>query len=146
MLNQSCLFDIGGVRMSGLAVLGDLCMYAPSVISSAFDDFVKVIIINMNNRMWAKVVNNALWSFGELCNQCIGKPQGLLPYQDKLWMSIIPLVLSQEVGIVENAATTMGRLSRVDGKGFGIEGAVQGNVEVWMSGIGQIADRTEKVS
>ena len=144
MLNASCLFDVGGVRMSGLALLGDLCMNAPNVISSTFDDFVKVIIINMNNRKWAKVVNNALWSFGELCNQCIGKPQGLLPYQDKLWTSLLPLVLSQQVGIVENAAAAMGRLCRVDGKGFGAEQAVQGNVEVWLGGIGQIVDRAEK--
>ena len=130
--------------MSGLAVLGDLCSNAPSVISPAFSELVKVIIQNLNSRRWSKVVNNALWSFGELCNQCINKPQGLLPFQEKLLSAIIPLVLSGQVGIVENASTALGRLARVDNAGFGMGRVLVGKIDVWLEGVGLIADRREK--
>ncbi|GMI07968.1 hypothetical protein TrLO_g83 [Triparma laevis f. longispina] len=144
MLQQSCLFDVGGVRMSGLAVLGDLCANSPATISPAFSELVKVIVQNLNSRRWSKVVNNALWSFGELCNQCIGKPQGLLPFQEKLLSAIIPLVLSGQVGIVENASTALGRLARVDNAGFGMGRVLLGKIDVWLQGVAMIADRTEK--
>lgn len=73
LLQQCTVFDVSGVRMSALAVVGDLCKHSPRVIEPGLANFIKCMIINMNGRRWVKVVNNALWSFGELCLRCMGQ-------------------------------------------------------------------------
>jgi len=98
----------------------------------------------MNGRRWIKVVNNALWGFGELCLKCTGSPAPLVPFKEKVLEALVPLLLSQQVGIVENAAACIGRLAMVDGKGFGLETVMGGKMDIWFDGIGKIYDRVEK--
>ena len=86
LLQQCTVFDVSGIRMSSLAVVGDLCKYCPQVIEPGLKNFLKCMIINMNGRRWVKVVNNALWGFGEMCLRCKSSPAPLLPFKEKVRM------------------------------------------------------------
>lgn len=72
------------------------------------------------------------------------QPAPLLPFQDKILSAIIPLLMSQQVGIEENASACMGRMCMVDGRGFGLENVMVGKMDTWFNGIGCIYDRSEK--
>ena len=75
--------------------------------------------------MHPSVCNNAVWSIGEICVRCGDNPAPLKPYADSLVQSLAGLLMGNELegspghgsaipGITENAATTMGRLAKVD--------------------------------
>ena len=42
LLQQCTVFDVSGVRMSALAVVGDLCKHSPRVIEPGVSNFIKV--------------------------------------------------------------------------------------------------------
>jgi transportin-1 len=113
--------EVPGVRMSAFAIVGDLARRAPIVLESALHEFLKESILNLNT-VHSSVCNNAVWAIGEICVRCQGNPAPLIAIAPTLVQSLIGLLMGNGVsaggvgilGLPENAATTMGRLAKVD--------------------------------
>ena len=148
MVHTCCNFPIPGVRMSALALVGDLARLCPSVIEPAFQEFIGVVIMNLEGKgvvgRSPKAVNNALWSCGELCLRCQGNPSMLESVRPSLISTIVPYIVTGQAGFLENASATLGRLAMVDGRGFRVHEAVGPNVADWLGGVGKVGDRGEK--
>ena len=123
MLQTLCKHDVAGVRMSALALLGDLARNSPSVIESALPQLLQEAINNIDP-IQPSVCNNAVWAMGEICVRCGENPAPLEPYAATFLQKLIALLMGNGTGmgsrgvnipgLAENAAAAAGRLAKVN--------------------------------
>jgi transportin-1 len=120
VLLRMCQHEIAGVRMSALAVLGDLTRQAPSVIEPALAPLLEEAVKSMDP-IQPKVAMNAVWAIGEICVRCEGNDAILLPYAADILQNLIGLLMGNNgdstrgttiPGLCENAAACAGRLAK----------------------------------
>jgi transportin-1 len=141
--------EVPGVRMSGFAVVGDLARNAPSVLEPALFELLKESISNLDPSH-PTVCNNAVWAIGEICLRCKGNPAPLVPVAQNLVQSLIALLMGNGVssggvgipGLPENAATTTGRLAKVDPNFVAVD--LPRFLLGWCDGMARIHDATER--
>lgn len=141
--------EISGVRMSGFAVVGDLARNAPAVLEPALIELLKESITNLDPSHPA-VCNNAVWAIGEICLRCEGNPAPLAPVAPELVQSLIALLMGNGVssggvgipGLPENAATTTGRLAKVNPNFVAPD--LPRFLLGWCDGMARIHDATER--
>ena len=124
VLLSLCQHEIGGVRMSALALLGDLARNAPSLLEPALPQLLQEAIASMDP-VRPSVSTNAVWAIGEICVRCEGNGAPLKPYAPSLMQNLIMLLMGNGTGgangwgtdipgLAENAAACVGRLAKVD--------------------------------
>jgi len=123
MLHTLIGYDFASVRVSALALMGDLAKQCPIVVHDAIGELITETITCIDP-MYPSVCNNAVWAIGEVCVKCEGNPEPLKPYVAGMMEHLIPLLVSNGcieenyeipvMGLAENAASTMGRLAKVD--------------------------------
>lgn len=110
----SCFEDpVDDVRQSSFALLGDLAIFTGDQIIAPY---LQLIFLTIGNEITNKnfnslaVVNNAVWSFGEISLK-ISRDQ-MAPYLPNLIPILIDLLQSTDVEstVLENTLITMGRL------------------------------------
>ena len=149
LVQQATSFPVAGVRMSGFALVGDLCKHCPEVIQSGLGEIFKMLGDGLSkNLQHDKVLNNVLWATGELFNRCRNPPPHLIEIlsavQQRMATLIWDLVVAGQSGIAENASVAMGRMAQVDGRGFGVSAVVREDIARWFEAIGNVRDRAEK--
>jgi transportin-1 len=113
--------EVPGVRMSAFAIVGDLARRAHTVLEAGLHEFLTASTLNLDT-VHPSVCNNAVWAIGEICVRCQGNSAPLVPIAPTLVQHLIGLLMGNGVsaggvgiiGLPENAATTMGRLAKVD--------------------------------
>jgi len=146
LLHGSIKFFSPGVRMSALALLGDLAKYAPSTIAAGFGELVTVAITCATDFKNPMACNNALWSIGEMCKKCQGSEGGrstVEPYAERLVGVLKAFILGGTNtnglvfpnGILENASVTLGRLAAVDPRYLSNVVEKEGFVGLWSVGL-----------
>ena len=113
--------QVPGVRMSAFAILGDLANRSPAVLEPALPQLLKEAVQNLDP-IQPSVCNNAVWAIGEICVKCHGNPAPLEAVAPDLVQGLIALLMGNGVngggvalaGLPENAATTIGRLAKVN--------------------------------
>jgi transportin-1 len=141
--------EVPGVRMSGFAVVGDLARNAPSILEPALLELLKESISNLDPTH-PTVCNNAVWAVGEICLRCEGNPAPLAPVAQTLVQGLIALLVGNGVssggvgipGLPENAATTMGRLAKVDANFVAAD--LPRFLLGWCDGMARIQDVAER--
>ena len=141
VVHTLCQHDLAGVRMSALALLGDLARSAPQVLEPVLSDLLQHSLLTNMDPIQPTVCNNAVWAMGEICVRCQGlQPQPLEPFVPALMQNLIALLMGNGVlgdsssggvngnhstgmhaprgcdipGVAENAAACAGRLAKVN--------------------------------
>lgn len=144
VLHSLCRHDMGGVRMSGLALLGDLARNTPAMLEPALTQLLHEAVISSNPVCHApSVCTNAIWATGEIIIRCQGNPSILGPIAEPLIQNILALLGDGTVGIAENTAACAGRLAIV------IPESVAPHLERfllagWCEAMGRISDPNER--
>jgi transportin-1 len=141
--------EVPGVRMSAFAIIGDLARKAPSVLEPALLEVLKESMANLDPSH-PTVCNNAVWAIGEICLRCIGNPAPLEPVAQELVHHLIALQMGNGLssggigvpGLPENAATTTGRLAKVNPNFIAAD--LPRFLLGWCDGMARIADPTER--
>jgi transportin-1 len=139
--------EVDGVRMSAFALMGDLAKNCPTVIQGGMAELLSEAI-QCIDPLYPSVCNNAVWAVGEVCVKCIGNPASLQPYAQNIVQSLITLLMEQGYsgsplgGLVENAASTMGRLAKVDTAFVASE--LPRFLNEWCDGCSKINDLLER--
>lgn len=151
MLHTLCKHDVPGVRMSALALLGDLARNAPSIIESALPQLLQETISNIDP-MHRSVCNNAVWAVGEICVRCGDNAAPLEPYVPSLLQKLIALLMGNGIdmggrgvdipGLAENAASAVGRLAKVNPNFVAPE--LPRFLLGWCDGMAKVSDPTER--
>jgi len=153
MLHTLCKHEIPGVRMSALALLGDLARNAPSVIESALPQLLPEAIANADP-IHHSVCNNAVWAVGEICVRCGDNPAPLEPFAASFLQKLIALLMGNGVvmgsggrgvnipGLAENAAAAAGRLANVNPNFVAPD--LPRFLLGWCDGMAKISDPTER--
>ncbi len=111
--------EVDGVRMSAFALMGDIAKNCPTVIQDGMAELLSEAIACIDP-LYPSVCNNAVWAIGEVCVKCIGNAASLQPYYEEIVQSLVSILMeslysgSTLTGLVENAASTMGRLAKVN--------------------------------
>lgn len=152
VLHALCKHDSLGVRMSALALLGDLARNAPSLIEPALPELVQEALANVEPHMHSvesSLCNNAVWAIGEICVQCGKNPLPLQPFAPILMQKLIALLMGNGTdhltgvpGLAENAAACVGRLANVDPALVAPE--LPRFLLGWCDGMAKIVDPTER--
>jgi len=157
VLLSMCKDDIPGVRMSALALLGDLARQAPGLIEAALPQLLQEAIANMDP-VHPLVSINAVWAIGEICAKLgEGNDAPLKPFAPTLVQNLIALLMgngpvgggvgvgnrgTDVPGLAENAAACMGRLARVN------SGLVAPELPRfllgWCDALAKVSDPTER--
>ena len=146
-----CKHDITAVRMSVLALVGDLAKSCPTVLEPALTEIIGEAVDNMNP-MQPSLCTNAVWSMGEICVRCRENPAILEPFAEPLLERLIPLLVGNGTGngdrgvhlpgLTENAAACLGRLGQVHPP------LVSRRLSVvllgWCDGLAKVCDPTER--
>ena len=125
VLHLLCTHDSAGVRMSALALLGDLARNAPAMIEPALPQLIQDAICNLDatldEDMHASLYTNAVWAIGEICVKCGENSAPLEPYAPALMQHLIAMLMgngtervSSVPGLAENSAACVGRLANVN--------------------------------
>jgi transportin-1 len=155
MLHTLCKHEVPGVRMSALALLGDLARNAPSVIEAALPLLLPEAIANADP-VQHSVCNNAVWALGEIAVRCGDNPAPLEPFAAPLLQRLIALLMGNGVvmsgsigsrgvnipGLAENAAAAAGRLANVNPNFVAPD--LPRFLLGWCDGLAKIADPTER--
>lgn len=148
VVHALCKYNVAGVRMSGLALLGDLTRNCPSLIEPVFPQLLQEAINNLDP-LHPQVCNNAVWAIGEICVQCGGNPSPLEPFAATLMQQLIALLMgngsgrvSSIPGLAANAAACTGRLAKVN-PNF-VAGDLPRFLLGWCDGMAKIMDPTER--
>jgi hypothetical protein len=148
VLHALIQYQLSGVRMSGLALLGDLTRNAPSLIEPVFPQLLHDAIANINP-VQPSVCNNAVWAIGEMCVRCGENPSPLEPFASSLMQQLIGLLVgngpgrsSDIPGLAENAAACAGRLANVNPNFVAPE--LSRFLLGWCDGLARITDQTER--
>jgi transportin-1 len=161
VLHALCSHQVAGVRMSGLALLGDLARNAPSILSPALPQLIQDALLNLevngDDDVSASLCNNAAWSIGEICVQCGENAAPLEPFASTLVQKLVALLMGNTVvskssrkggfvteipGLAENAAACMGRLANVNPVFVATD--LPRFLLGWCDGMSKISDMDEK--
>ena len=72
LLPQLASFPSSGVRMSTCAMIGDLAVHCPGVLSEGWGEIIKALVRCMREGgEQDKVCNNAIWAAGEMCKRAV---------------------------------------------------------------------------
>lgn len=154
MLHTLCKHEVPGVRMSALALLGDLARNAPNVIELALPQLLPEAIANADP-VQHSVCNNAVWALGEIAVRCGDNPAPLEPFAAPFLHKLIALLMGNGVvmggigsrgvnipGLAENAAAAAGRLANVNPNFVAPD--LPRFLLGWCDGLAKIADPTER--
>jgi len=142
--------EVSSVRMSSFALMGDIARLCPQVIQNAMKELL-VEAISCIDFMYPSVCNNAVWAIGEVCVKCQGNAEPLQPFSRDIVQHLICLLMGSEYGddigipvqgLVENAASTMGRLAKVSPAFVATD--LPRFISGWCSGMTKIFDPTER--
>jgi len=152
VLHVLCIHQSSGVRMSALALLGDLARNAPVMIEPALPQLLQDAICNLdstNDEMYASLYTNAVWAIGEICVKCGENSAPLEPYAPILMQHLIALLMgngteriSAVPGLAENSAACVGRLANVNP--MFVAPDLPRFLLGWTDGLSRISDVTEK--
>ena len=159
-----CQHDVGAVRTSALALLGDLARHAPSVLEPALPQLLEQAVrcMETTSAQAAWEATNAVWAVGEICVHCQGHPTILEPIVPTLVQCLIGFLMGngenlgdedvmqtrasgmeyQRSGLRENAAACMGRLSKVSPKFVAAD--LPRFLTGWCDGLAKISDIAER--
>ena len=144
VLHTLCKHDIAGVRMSALALLGDLARNAPALLEPALPELLKEAVSSTDPAQQSpSVCTNAVWAVGEICVRCVGNPQLVEPIAPTLIQNLLGVLVDHVVpGLAENAAACAGRLGKVHPQivAADIDRLLLG----WCDAMGKVADPTER--
>jgi transportin-1 len=143
--------DVESVRTSAFALMGDVAKHSPIIL----EDGMGVLIteaISCIDSMYPSCCNNAVWALGEILVKCRGNPAILQQYARDIVQNLIILLAGSSFdedenyypisGLVENAATTMGRLSQCE-PSFVAEDLPR-FLNGWIDGCAKISDIQER--
>lgn len=143
--------EVAGVRMSAFAIVGDLARQAPALIEAGLPQLLTEAV-SCIDPMYPSVCNNAVWAIGEVCVRCGDNPTPLQPFSEGIVQNLISLLMGNAVdssgrvvsipGLAENAATTMGRLAKVDANFVARD--LPRFLMGWCDGMAKISDSTER--
>ena len=143
--------DLPGVRMSALALLGDLARNAPGMLEPALPQLLQEAIANMDP-IQPSVSTNAVWAIGEVCVRCEGNDAPMKPFAATLMQNLIALLMGNGpggqgrgtdiAGLAENAAACVGRLAKVNPEFVAPE--LSRFLLGWCDGMAKICDPTER--
>jgi len=146
ILHALCTHESVGVRMSALALLGDLARNAPTMIEPALPQLLQDALSNLDSiadEMSGNLHSNSVWAIGEICVKCGGNSAPLEPYAPALMQHLIAiLMVSSTPGLAENAAACVGRLANVNPMFVAPE--LPRFLLGWTDGLSKISDATEK--
>ncbi len=152
VLHALCKYQSIGVRMSALALLGDLARNAPSLIEPALPQLLQEALANTEphiHSMESSLCNNAVWAIGEICVQCGRNSLPLQPFASLLMQKLIALLMGNGTdhvtgvpGLAENAAACVGRLANVDPNFVAPE--LPRFLLGWCDGMAKIIDPAER--
>lgn len=141
-----------GVRMSALALLGDLARNSPGLIEPALPQLLQEAIGGLDPShasMDSNLCNNAVWAIGEICVQCGQNSTPLEPFAPLLVQKLISLLMGNGMdhvtdipGLAENAAACAGRLANV--KAEFVAGDLPRFLLGWCDGLAKITDPKER--
>jgi hypothetical protein len=152
VLHNLCKHQATGVRISALALLGDLARNAPALVEPALPQLLREAIANLEpaqHEMHSSLTNNAVWAIGEICVQCGENSAPLEPFASVLMQQLIVLLMgngqgrvSGVPGLAENAAACVGRLAKLNPHFVAPE--LSRFLLGWCDGIAKIMDPTER--
>jgi hypothetical protein len=152
VVHALCTHHSVGVRMSALALLGDLARNAPGMIESSLPQLLQDAIWNLestNDESHANLYVNAVWAIGEICVKCGENSAPLEPYVPALMQNLIALLMGNGVervsaipGLAENSAACVGRLANVNP--MFVAQDLPRFLLGWTDGLSRISDVTEK--
>lgn len=146
MLVSLCQNEFAGVRMSALALVGDLTRNTPTTLQPALPQLIHETI-NCMDSIEPSVAINAVWAVGEICVQCKGQPALLEPHAAAFLQNAIGLLMggnggSTIPGLLENVAAAVGRLALVSP--LFVAADLPRFLCGWCDGLGKIRDATER--
>jgi transportin-1 len=146
-----CKHDVASVRMSALALVGDLARNAPILIEPALPQILQEAMEGMDP-MHPAVSTNAVWAVGEICVRCEHNDKLLRPFAASLMQNLIALLMGNGVGdndraanvpgLAENSAACVGRLAKVNPEFVAPE--LSRFLLGWCDGMAKIMDQTER--
>jgi transportin-1 len=153
VLHALCSHTMPGIRMSGLALLGDLARNTPSMIEQALPTLLHDAISNLDStfdeELHGSLCSNAVWAIGEICVQCGSNSAPLEPFAQNLMQRLVGILMgngadrvSSISGVAENAAACVGRLANVN-PAF-VASDLSRFLLGWCDGLSRILDPTEK--
>ena len=153
MLVSLCKHEVSGVRMSALALVGDLTRNTPTVLQPALPQIIHELISCLNTHQ-PSVAINAAWALGEICLQCKGQPVIMEPYAAAMLQNAIGLLMGSGVfddgttyystipGLIENVSACVGRLAIVNP--MFVASDLPRFLCGWCDGLGKIRDPAER--
>ena len=153
MLISLCQHEVGAVRMSALALVGDLTRNTPAVLQPALPQIIHELISCMDTNN-PSVAINAAWALGEICVQCKGQPTILEPHSASFLQNAIGLLMGSGVyddgtthystipGLIENVSACVGRLALVNP--MFVAADLPRFLCGWCDGLGKIRDPSER--
>lgn len=151
VLVSMCKHEISSVRMSALALLGDLARNAPALLEPALPQLLHEAVENMNP-IHPSVCTNAVWAVGEICLRCQGNDAPLRPFAVAMMQNLIAILMGNGVGshgrgtdipgLAENAAACIGRLAKANTDFVAPE--LSRFLLGWCDGMAKITDPTER--
>lgn len=153
VLHALCIHPFPGIRMSALALLGDLSRHSAFMIAPALPTLLQDVISNLDStfdeELQSGLCSNAVWAIGEICVQCGGNSAPIKPFAEQLMQHLVSLLvgngperITSIPGLAENAAACVGRLANVSA-GF-VAPELPRFILGWCDGLSRISDPTEK--
>lgn len=144
VLLSLCNHEAASIRMSSLALLGDVTRKCPTLLESALPQLLKSAVASTNPQQNSlSVCTNAVWAVGEICVRCQGNPNLLQPIVTELVQNLLSLLTDHVVdGLVENSASCVGRLALANPKAVASE--LPRLLPGWMGALGQVVDPGER--
>lgn len=143
--------EVSSVRMSAFALMGDIAKQCPHILQPGMKELLFEAISCIDSS-YPSVCNNAVWAIGEVCVKCQGNPAPLQPYHEEIVQNLLCLLMGDKYGedqngmpvqgLVENAASTMGRLAKVNPE-FVVRD-LHRFLSGWCNGMTKISDLTER--
>ncbi|KAL3921793.1 MAG: hypothetical protein SGILL_002562, partial [Bacillariaceae sp.] len=153
VLHALCSHQMAGIRMSALALLGDLARHSPGMIEPALPTLLQDAIANLDatfdEEVHASLSSNSVWAIGEICVQCGENSAPLEPFAQTLMQHLVGLLMgngtdgiSSIPGLAENAAACVGRLANVNAQFVAPD--LPRFLLGWCDGLSRVSDPTEK--
>lgn len=142
--------DVESVRTSAFALMGDIAKHSPVILQDGMEILITEAI-SCIDPMYPSCCNNAVWALGEILVKCRGNPALLQPYASEICQNLIIILAGSSFedeeyypmsGLVENAATTLGRLSQCE-PSFVAED-LHRLFNGWIDGCAKISDTHER--
>jgi hypothetical protein len=140
-----------GNRSSQLSLVqGDLAKNTPALLEPAIAQLLQEAVANIDP-IQPSVCSNAVWAVGEICVRCHGNPGLVAPLAPTLIQNLLSLLVGNGVhgdggssipGLVENAASCLGRLAKVNP--LLVAPDFPRLLVGWCSGMAKITDPVER--